>query len=90
LYIKAISSELPGVGAVLEAGKSMVRIPLRSLDFFSLPNRSGDDSASNKKKKAPGDLPGGKAQLALEAYNLIAICEPTPHNPMVLHGLLHG
>jgi hypothetical protein len=41
------------------------------------------------------DLPGGKKRQARKADNLIAICEPnvgasTFHNPMLLHGLLHG
>jgi hypothetical protein len=44
-----------------------------------------------------GNIPGGKERPAREADNLTAICEPidnvgasTSHNPMGLHGLLHG
>jgi hypothetical protein len=62
-----------GSGTMLQAGRSRVRVPMRSLDFsidLILPaaQRPGVDSARN--------LPGGKELPAREADNHTAICEP--------------
>jgi hypothetical protein len=36
------------------------------------------------------NLPGGKGWPVCRAVTLTAICEPTSHNPVSLHGLLQG
>jgi hypothetical protein len=77
---------------MLQAGRSRVRYPMRSLDF------SVDLILPAALEMSTRNLPGGKWP-ARKADNLTATCEPivwknvgasTSHNPMGLHGLLQG
>jgi hypothetical protein len=71
---------------MLQAGRSWVRFPMKSLDFsiylsFQPHCSPGIESASNRNGKGKGkkgtrNLPGGKGWPAREADNLTAICEP--------------
>jgi hypothetical protein len=80
---------------MLQAGRSRVRFPMRSLDFtfdliFQPHYGPGVDSASNRNEY--------QEPPARKADNLTASCEPlsrnvgasTAHNIMGLHGLLPG
>jgi hypothetical protein len=66
---------------MLQAGRSRVRFPMRSLDFFNLPNPSSRTMALGSTKPltemSARNLPGGKGRPACKADNLTAICEPT-------------
>jgi hypothetical protein len=64
---------------VLEFRGSRVRVPMRTLDFFNLPNPSSTmDPRSTKPltEMSTKNLPGGKGRPALKAENLTAFCEP--------------
>jgi hypothetical protein len=66
---------------MLQAGKSRVRFPMRSVDFsIDRPNPSSRTMALGSTQRltemSTRNLPGGKGQPALEADNLPAICEP--------------
>jgi hypothetical protein len=69
-----------GWGTMPQTGKSRVRIPRRSLDFFNLPNPSSRTmtlgSTQPLIEMSTRNLPGGKGRLAPKADNLTAICEP--------------
>jgi hypothetical protein len=58
-----------------------VRYPVRSLDFFSLPNPSSHTMALGSTQPltemSTRNLPGGKGRSARKADNLSAICEPS-------------
>jgi hypothetical protein len=64
---------------MLQAGRSRVRVPMRSLDF-SLPNPSSCTMALGSTQPltemSTRNLPGGKERPAHKANNLTAICEP--------------
>jgi hypothetical protein len=65
---------------MLQAGRSRVRFPLRSLDFsidltFPATIGPGVDSVSNRNEYQESSW-GGKGRLAHKADDLIAICEP--------------
>jgi hypothetical protein len=66
---------------VVQAGRSRVRFPVRSLDFsvdVILPAPlydPGVDSASNRNEYQESSW-GGKGRPARKADNLTAICEP--------------
>jgi hypothetical protein len=67
-------------GTMLQAWMLRVRIPMRSLDFFSWPNPSRRAMALGSTQPltemSSRNLPGGKRRPALNADNLTAICEP--------------
>jgi hypothetical protein len=56
--------------------KSGVRFPMRSLDF-SIDLILPAALTQSLTEMSTRNLPGGKGQLAREADNLTAICEPT-------------
>jgi hypothetical protein len=68
---------------MLQTRMSRVQFPIRSLDFFNLPNPSSRSMALRLTRllteMSTRNLPGGggKARPALKADNLTAICEPT-------------
>jgi hypothetical protein len=58
---------------MLQAGKSRVRVPMRSFDFvFS----TYVLRIWGFTQRVPEDLSGSKAQVARKADNITAICEP--------------
>jgi hypothetical protein len=64
---------------MLQAGRSRVRLPMRSLDFqltkfFQLHYGPGVESASNRNEY--GNLPVGKGRPAHKAGSLTPIYEP--------------
>jgi hypothetical protein len=65
---------------MLQAGMSRVRFPMKSLDFFSLPNPSSRTMALGFTQPiteiSTRDLPGGKRRPTGKADNVTAICEP--------------
>jgi hypothetical protein len=70
-----------GWGTMLQAGRSQVGFPVRSLDFsFSWPNPSSCTVALGSTQPLTEmntrNLPGGKGRPAHKANNLTAICEP--------------
>jgi hypothetical protein len=71
---------LLGSGIMLQAGSSRVQFPIRSLDFFNLPNPSSRIMALGSTQHLTGmstrKLLGGKGRSAHEADDLTAICEP--------------
>jgi hypothetical protein len=90
-----------GWGTTLQAGRSWVRIPMRSLDFFNWPNPSSRTMALGSTQPltemSTRNLPGGKRvagtcgwhpQDHLWAVWLENVGASTSHNPMDLHGLL--
>jgi hypothetical protein len=66
---------------MLQAGKSRVQVPIRSLNFFSLPNPSSRTMALGftqpPTEMSTGSVSGDKVQLTHKADNLTAICELT-------------
>jgi hypothetical protein len=66
---------------MLQVGRSWVRVTMRLLNFFNLPNPSGRSVALGLTQPltemSTRNLPGGKAQSARKTDNLTAICEPT-------------
>jgi hypothetical protein len=67
---------------VLQAARSWVRVPMRSLDFFYLPNPSSRTMALGSTQPlteiSTRNFPRGReGRPARKADNLIAICEPT-------------
>jgi hypothetical protein len=70
-----------GRGTNLQAGRPRVRVPMRSLDFFShFPNPSSRTMALGSTQPltemSTRDLPGSKGLPARKANNLTTICEP--------------
>jgi hypothetical protein len=65
---------------MLQAGRSQVRVPMRSSDFFNLPNPSSRTMALGSTQPltemSTRNLPGGKGRAARKADCLTAICEP--------------
>jgi hypothetical protein len=66
---------------MLQAGRSRVRSPMRSLDFFNRPNPPSRTMALGSTQPltemSTRNLSGGKGRPARKADNLTAICEPT-------------
>jgi hypothetical protein len=64
---------------MLQAGKLRVRFPMRSLEFFNLPNPSirtmALGSTQPLTEMSTGNLPGGKGRPARKADNHTPICE---------------
>jgi hypothetical protein len=64
---------------MLHDGRSPVRFPMMSLNFFNLPNPTSLTMALGSTQPltetSTRNLPGGKGQPAHKADNLIAICE---------------
>jgi hypothetical protein len=58
---------------MLQAGRSWVRFPMRSLDF-SIDLILG--STQHLTEMSTRNIPGGKGRPARETDNLTAICEP--------------
>jgi hypothetical protein len=90
-----------GWGTMLQAGRSRVRFPMRSLDFFNWPNPSSRTVSLGLTQPLTEmsirNLPGGKGRSARKPDNFTAIwgvdClenvgASTSHNPTGLHGLL--
>jgi hypothetical protein len=69
-----------GWGSMLQDGSSRVRFPMRSLDFFNLPNPSSRTmilgSTQPPTEVSTKNLPRGERRPALKADNHTAICEP--------------
>jgi hypothetical protein len=67
-------------GVMLQAGRSRVRFPISSLDFFNWPNPSSRIMALGSNQPLTEmntrNLPGGKWRPAHKADNLTAFCEP--------------
>jgi hypothetical protein len=67
-------------GTMLRTGRSQVRFPMRSSDFFNWLNPTSCIIALGLTQPltemGTRNLPGGKGQLASKAYNLTTICEP--------------
>jgi hypothetical protein len=64
---------------MLQAGKSRVRFPMRSLDFsvhLILPAAMALGSTQFLTDMSTRNLPGGKGRPVSGADNLTAICEP--------------
>jgi hypothetical protein len=89
-------------GTILQAGRSRDRVPMRWM-FFNLPNPSSRTMALGSTQAltemSTRNFPGSKGRPARGADNLTAIVSrlsrqnvgaSTSHNPMGLHGLLHG
>jgi hypothetical protein len=67
---------------MLQAGRARVRFPMRSLDFFNIPNPSSRTMALGLNQPvtemSTRDLPGVKGRWQVhKADNLTTICEPT-------------
>jgi hypothetical protein len=60
---------------MLQAGRSRVRFPMRSLDF-SIDLITAMGSTQPLTEMSTMNLPGGKGWPTRKADNLIAICEP--------------
>jgi hypothetical protein len=64
---------------MLQAGRSRVSIPMRSLNFFNLPDLSSRTmalgSTQPQTEMSTRNFPGGKRWPAHKADNLTAICE---------------
>jgi hypothetical protein len=71
---------IDGSGAMIQAGRSWVRDPMRSLNFFDLPNHSSRTMALRftqpLKEMSIRNLPGAKGRQACKSHNLTATCEP--------------
>jgi hypothetical protein len=61
---------------MLQAGRYRVRVPLRSLNFFNLPNPTSHTVNLGYTQPLTEDLSKGKARPAHNADNLPAICVP--------------
>jgi hypothetical protein len=64
---------------MLQAGRSRVRFPMRSLDFsidLILPAAMDLGSTQSLTEMSTRYLPGGKGRPVRKADNLTAICEP--------------
>jgi hypothetical protein len=65
---------------MLQAGRSRVRVPMRWIFFFNLPNPSNRTMAPGSTQPltemSTRNLPGDKGRLARKVDNLTAICEP--------------
>jgi hypothetical protein len=70
-----------GWGTILQAGRSRVRFPMRSLNFFNWPNPSSRTMALGSTQPltemSTKNLPGSKGWPEHKADNLTAICKPT-------------
>jgi hypothetical protein len=70
---------LVGRGTMLKAGRWRVRVPIRSLDFFNLPDPSSRTMALGSTQSLTEmntrNLPMGKRQPERKA-DLTAICKP--------------
>jgi hypothetical protein len=65
---------------IAHAGRSRIRFPMRSLDFFNLPNPSSRTMALGSTQPltemSTRNFPAGNGWPAPKADNLTAICEP--------------
>jgi hypothetical protein len=65
---------------MIQAGRSRVRIPKRSLDFFNLPNPSGRTMllglTQPVKDKNTRNIPRSEGRLVQKSDKLNAVCEP--------------
>jgi hypothetical protein len=65
---------------MLQAGMSLVRFPIKSLDFFNLPNPSSHIMAVRSTQPltemSTRNLPGSKERVARKADNFTAFCKP--------------
>jgi hypothetical protein len=74
-------SSVAGWGAMLQAGRSRARVPMRSLGSFQFTSSfqahygPGVDSTSNRNEYQVYSW-GGKERRVRKADNLTAICEP--------------
>jgi hypothetical protein len=66
-------------GTTLQAGRSRVQFPMRSLDFFNWPNPSSRtmalESTHPPTEMSARNLAGGKGRSARKADSLTAVCE---------------
>jgi hypothetical protein len=88
-----------GWGTKLQAGRSWVRVPVKSFDFFNWPNPSGCNMALEStqplREMSTRNLSGGKGRPAHKAASVSRLSREnveasTSHNPMGLHGLLQA
>jgi hypothetical protein len=67
------------VGTMLQTGRSRFRFPMRSQEFFNLPNSSSRtmplESTQPLTEISTRKLPGGKGRPARKTDNLTDICE---------------
>jgi hypothetical protein len=88
---------------MLQTGRARVRFPMRSLDFFNLPNPSSCTMALGSTQpltemstwNLPVGVKGGRrVRLTLppsvSQLSRENVGASTSHNPMDLHGLLQG
>jgi hypothetical protein len=65
---------------MLQAGRSRVRVPMRSLEFSNLPSASSRIMALGSTQllteMSTRNHPGGKGRPARKIDNVTAICEP--------------
>jgi hypothetical protein len=80
-WILEVRGSVVDWGTVLQGGRSRVQFPMRSLDFFCLPNPSSHTislgSTQPLTEMSTSNLPRGKERPARKADNLTAICELT-------------
>jgi hypothetical protein len=91
---------------MLQAGRSRIRVPMKSFNFFNLPNSSSRTMAlwltqpiteiSTRNIPGGGGIKGGgRVRLTNVPPSVSRLCREnvrssTYHNPMGLHGLLQG
>jgi hypothetical protein len=92
-----------GRGTMLQAGRSWVRFPMRSWNFFNLPNPfsrtvalgSTQPLTEMSNRMIPGGVKRGRRVRLTTLQPSVSRClenvvASTSHNPMGLHGLLQG
>jgi hypothetical protein len=100
-FMSAVLMRYSHYGGMLQAGRSRVRFPTRSLGFCKWSNPSNCTKVLGwtqpliemSTRKVPGELKGGRRwQLHrhLRVDYLKNVGASTSHNPMGLHGLLQG
>jgi hypothetical protein len=81
IWILVANGDIIGWGIMLQAARSRIRFPMRSLEFFNVYNPSSRTMAPGSTQPltemSTRNFPGGKERPTRKAYNLTAICERT-------------